>query len=108
MNHERAELGAGRTVVLDLFIIEVETLPGKPKGKPEGQHTSRPHFPMSVQPVAHSSIALNQRPAVVARIGEDTTPLPQKQQARMEAVRDAKARITRRNSLRKQRQAMER
>jgi hypothetical protein len=84
-------------------------LPGKLKNKPEGRLTSRPHFPMSMQPVEHRSIALNQRPAVVSRISEDNkTPLQKKQQARMEAVRVAKARITRRNSLKKQRQAQER
>jgi len=64
---------------------------------------------MSMQPVEHSSIALNRRPTVVSTIGEEKkTPLPKDQQARMEAVRAAKARITRRNSLRKQRQAQER
>jgi hypothetical protein len=84
-------------------------LPDKLKGKPEGRLTSRPDFPMSMQPVEHSSIALNQRPTVVSRIGEHKkTPLPKNQQARMEAVRVAKAKITRRNSLRKQRQAQER
>jgi hypothetical protein len=62
-----------------------------------------------MQPVEHSSIALNQRPPVVSMTSEHKKkPLPKKQQARMEAVRVAKARITRRNSLRKQRQAQER
>lgn len=62
---------------------------------------------MSVQPVEHSSIALNQRPTMVAWIREDKTPLSKEQKARMEAVRAAKARIMRRKSLRKQRQAQE-
>jgi|EndMetStandDraft_8_1072994.scaffolds.fasta_scaffold467412_2 hypothetical protein len=84
-------------------------LPAKLQGKPEGRLTSRPHFPMSMQPVEHSSIAVNQRPTVVSMTSEPKKkPLPKKQQARMEAVRVAKARITRRNSLRKQRQAQER
>ena len=62
--------------------------------------------PMSVQPAEHSSTARNQLPTVMSKSGEDRkTPLPENQQARMEAVRAAKARITRRNSLRKQRQA---
>jgi hypothetical protein len=84
-------------------------LPAKLQVNQKGRLKSRPHFPMSVQPVEHSSIALNQRPAVISKIGEDKkTPLTKNQQARMEAVRAAKARITRRNSLRKQRQAQER
>jgi hypothetical protein len=62
--------------------------------------------PMSVQPVEHSSTARNQLPTMMSTIGEDKkTPLLKSQQARMEAVRVAKARIMRRNSLRKQRQA---
>jgi hypothetical protein len=65
--------------------------------------------PMSVQPVEHSSTAPNQLPATAPTIGEDRkTPLPKIQQARMDAVRAAKARIMRRNSLRKQRQAQKR
>jgi hypothetical protein len=65
--------------------------------------------PMSVQPVEHSSTARNQLPTIVSTIGEDRkTPLPKSQQARMDAVRVAKARIMRRNSLRKQRQAQKR
>jgi hypothetical protein len=65
--------------------------------------------PMSVQPVEHSSTAPNQTSATAPTIGEDRrTPLPKKQQARMDAVRAAKARIMRRNSLKKQRQAQKR
>ena len=65
--------------------------------------------PMSVQPVEHSSTAPNQLPAMASTIGEEKkTPLPKNQQARMDAVRVAKARIMRRNSLRKQRQAQKR
>ena len=62
--------------------------------------------PMSVQPVAHSSTAPNQLPAMASTIGEEKkAPLPKFQQARMDAVRAAKARITRRNSLPEQREA---
>jgi hypothetical protein len=62
--------------------------------------------PMSVQPHEHSSTARNQLPTMMSTLGEDRkTPLPKNQQARVEAVRAAKARIMRRNSLRKQRQA---
>ena len=62
---------------------------------------------MSVQPVERGSTARNQLPPMMATPGDDekTPPLPKTQQARMEAIRAAKARITRRNSLRKQREA---
>jgi hypothetical protein len=60
---------------------------------------------MSVQPARHGSIAatpLRMEPTA----GAETQALrPKKQTPRTEAVRIAKARITRRNSLRKQRQA---
>ena len=63
--------------------------------------------PMSVQPVEHTSTARNQLPTIVSTIGDGKkTPLPKIEQARIEAVRAAKARITRRNSLQKQRQAL--
>jgi len=55
------------------------------------------------------STARSQLPTIVSTIGDDKKmPLPKIQQARMEAVRVARARIMRRNSLRKQRQAQER
>jgi hypothetical protein len=63
---------------------------------------------MTVQPVEHSSTARNQSPAIVSTIGEDKKALPKNQQARIEAVRAANARIMRRNSLRKQREAQKR
>ena len=59
--------------------------------------------PMIVQPDNRHCTARNQR--AMPTIGEDKTPLPKAQQTRMTAVRAAKARITRRNSLRKQREA---
>jgi hypothetical protein len=62
--------------------------------------------PMSVQPNDRTCTARNQR--AMPTIGEDKTPLPKDQQARMAAVRAAKARITRRNSLQKQREAQQR
>jgi hypothetical protein len=53
------------------------------------------------------STARSQLPTIVSTIGDDKKmPLPKIQQARMEAVRAAKARIMRRNSLQKQRQAL--
>jgi hypothetical protein len=60
--------------------------------------------PMSVQPNDRSCTAQNQR--TMPTIGEDEkTPLPKEQQTRMALERASKARITRRNSLRKQREA---
>jgi hypothetical protein len=65
--------------------------------------------PMSVQPIEHSSTAPTQLLAMVPTVGgQQRTPLPKKQQARADAVRVANARIMRRNSLRKQRQAQKR
>jgi hypothetical protein len=61
--------------------------------------------PMNMQPVEHSSTARNRLPTMMSKPEDKKPPLPKKQQVRMEAVRAAKARITRRNSLRKQRQA---
>jgi hypothetical protein len=60
--------------------------------------------PMSVQPNDRTCTARNQR--ATPTIDEDKkTPLPKDQQTRMAVVRAAKAKITRRNSLRKQREA---
>ncbi|MHB8268377.1 hypothetical protein [Bradyrhizobium sp.] len=59
--------------------------------------------PMSMQPLQHGSIAptqLRMQPSAGAETQRAKKPSP-----RTEAVRIAKARITRRNSLRKQRQA---
>jgi hypothetical protein len=71
-----------------------------PKSKPTSPG------PMSMQPVAHGSIAstplLPMMPTVNA---QQKTPYPKKRPTRSEAVQIAKARIMRRNSLRKQRQA---
>ena len=58
---------------------------------------------MSVQPNDRTGTAQNQR--TMPTTGEDKTPLPKDQQIRMAVVRASKARITRRNSLRKQREA---
>jgi hypothetical protein len=61
--------------------------------------------PMSVQPVQHGSIAATQL-RMEPTAGAETQPTrPKKPSPRTEAVRIAKARIMRRNSLRKQRQA---
>jgi hypothetical protein len=61
--------------------------------------------PMTMQPVAHGSIAPTQSLMMPAAGAGTKIPLPKKQSPRSEAVRAAKARIMRRDSLRKQRQA---
>jgi hypothetical protein len=61
--------------------------------------------PMSVQPVQHGSIAPTQVRMQPTAGAETQRPHSKKQTPRTEAVRIAKARIMRRNSLRKQRQA---
>ena len=61
--------------------------------------------PMSVQPLQHGSIAPMQLRMEPTAGAEANTPPSKKQTPRTEAVRIAKARIMRRNSLRKQRQA---
>lgn len=64
--------------------------------------------PMGLQPIDHDSIAATQLAMVPTVGGQQRSPLPKAQQARADAVRRASARIMRRNSLRKQRQAQKR
>jgi len=62
--------------------------------------------PMDMQPVAHGSTAATPLLPMMPAAGEPPKKsVPKKQPTRTEAVRAAKARISRRNSLRKQRQA---
>jgi len=58
---------------------------------------------MSLQPVLHGSIMLNQSQPVTPARSKKTSS---KMSARTEAVRIAKAKISRRNSLMKQREAL--
>jgi hypothetical protein len=61
---------------------------------------------MSVQPLGHGSIRPTQLQPMMPTIGDKPKKaLPKKQSMRKEAVRVAKARIMRRDSLCKQRQA---
>ena len=62
--------------------------------------------PMSVQPVEHGSITLNQSPSEKPTIDRPLEAGTKKQSARAEALRIAKAKITRRNSLQKQRRLL--
>jgi hypothetical protein len=64
---------------------------------------------MRMQPAEHGPTATTQMlptmPAARTKTEHETKPPPEKKQTRAEAVRTALARITRRNSLRKQRHA---
>jgi hypothetical protein len=64
---------------------------------------------MRMQPAEHTPTASTQMlptmPAARTETKEIKSPAPKKKQTRAEAVRAARARITRRNSLRKQRDA---
>jgi hypothetical protein len=82
--------------VNELCICELSSMP-KRKSTSIG--------PMSVQPGAHGSIAPTQLLMMPTTPAETSSPLSQTSSPRAEAVRVAKARIMRRNSLRKQRQA---
>ena len=61
---------------------------------------------MSVQPVEHSSIKLMPSQPMTAETSEKPKKASRKQSTRADAVRIAKARISRRGSLSKQRQAL--
>jgi hypothetical protein len=67
----------------------------------------KPDRPMVMQPVAHDlTMPTQMLPRMPAAGAEATTPVAKNDQsARTEAVQTAKARITRRNSLKKQRAA---
>jgi hypothetical protein len=62
--------------------------------------------PMTMQPLERGLIMPTQGLPIMPAVGKaGNTQRPKQQPTRMEAVRAAKARITRRNSLRKQRDA---
>lgn len=62
--------------------------------------------PMSVQPVEHGSITLMQSRPMTSETTAKPKKASRKQSARADAVRIAKAKISRRGSLSKQRQAL--
>lgn len=61
---------------------------------------------MSVQPVEHGSIMLMQSQPMGVVTGKKPKKVSKKQSTRADAVRIAKAKISRRGSLSKQRQAL--
>ncbi len=61
---------------------------------------------MSVQPVGHDSITLMQSRPMTSETGQKPKNASRKQSTRADAVRIAKAKISRRGSLSKQRQAL--
>jgi hypothetical protein len=62
--------------------------------------------PMITQPIERPSILLTQVRPRLPHVGANKTLLPKQKPTIVEAVRAAKAEITRRESLRKQRQAL--
>jgi hypothetical protein len=64
--------------------------------------------PMSVQPIVHDSIVATKLAMMPTVGGQQRTPLSKSQQLRADAVRSANARMMRRSSLRKQREAQKR
>jgi hypothetical protein len=62
--------------------------------------------PMSVQPVEHGSITLMQSRPETSETNKQPKKASRKQPTRADAVRIAKAKISRRGSLSKQRQAL--
>ena len=62
--------------------------------------------PMSVQPVGHGSITLMQSRPMTSETNKKPKQASKKQSTRADAVRIAKAKISRRGSLSKQRQAL--
>jgi hypothetical protein len=66
-----------------------------------------PTGPMRTQPIQNGSTMPTQVLPMMPTVGEQRkTPQPKKEPTRMEAIRAAKARITRRSSLQKQREAL--
>jgi hypothetical protein len=61
---------------------------------------------MSVQPVQHGSITPMQSRPMASQTSQKPKKAPRKQSSRADAVRTAKAKISRRGSLSKQRQAL--
>jgi hypothetical protein len=61
---------------------------------------------MNVQPVEHDSITLMQSQPMPSDTSEKPKKISRKQSTRADAVRIAKAKISRRSSLSKQRQAL--
>ena len=83
-----------------LFAIDLLAVFRMPKRKPT------PTGPMRMQPIEHGSILPTQGLPMMPTAGKAAKPpQPKRQRTRAEAVRAAKARIVRRDSLRTQRQA---
>jgi len=82
-----------------MIVIDLLTVFRMPKGKPTSTG------PMTMQPFERGSMPTQGLPMMPTVGKAAKTPHPKQQPTRMEAVRAAKAGITRRNSLRKQRDA---
>jgi len=97
LNRETGSKGPlSKVIVTDLLAVF-----RMPKSKPT------PTGPMRTQPIERGSIRPTQVLPLMPAVGEQKeTPQPKKPPTRVEALRAAKARITRRGSLQKQRQAL--
>jgi hypothetical protein len=84
------------SIVIDLLAVF-----RMPKSK------QTPTGPMSTQPIERGSTMPTQVLPMMPTVGaQRKMPQPKKEPTRMEAIRVAKARITRRSSLQKQREAL--
>ena len=83
-------------IAIDLFAVSSMS-----KSKPT------PTGPMRTQPIERGSIRPTQVLPLMPAVGKQKkTPQPKQPPTRVEALRAAKAKITRRSSLQKQRQAL--
>jgi hypothetical protein len=83
------------------MVIELLAVFQMPKSKPT------PTGPMRMQPIENGATMPTPVLPMMPTTGEQRqTPQPKKEPTRMEAIRAAKARITRRSSLQKQREAL--
>jgi hypothetical protein len=81
------------------FLTDLLAVFRMPKSKPTSPG------PMTMQPLERGSMPTQGLPRMPTVGKPAKTPQPKRQPTRIEAVRAAKARISRRNSLRKQRDA---
>jgi hypothetical protein len=89
---------------LSVQAVDFLTYPHAVVRMPKRKSTSA--GPMTMQPLERGSMAPTQGLPIMPGMGKAAkTPRPQQQPTRMEAVRAAKAGITRRKSLQKQRRA---
>jgi hypothetical protein len=93
--------GGSKRADFPVILTDLLAVFRMPKNKPT------PAGPMRTQPIDRGSIMPTPVLPLMPAVGEQMkTPQPKKPPTRMEAIRVAKARITRRSSLQKQREAL--